>query len=57
MQIEQEEEKEKSGASLTCELHVQQKVLGQVFLSSQVVQLYQLTDSRHGRQAERRQFP
>lgn len=37
-----------------CEPQVQQKVLGQLFLGSQFVQLYQLADSGQGRQTERR---
>lgn len=41
----------------TCEPQVQQKVLWQLFLSSQVEQLNQLTYSRQGRQSERCQFP
>lgn len=51
------ERKEKKAGRLTCEPQVQQKVLGQLFLCSQVVQLYELTYSRQGRQAEGRQLP
>lgn len=48
----------KSGAvRLTCEPHVQKKVLGQLFLSSQVIKLYQLSNCRQGRQPESCQFP
>lgn len=39
---------------LTCELQVQQEVLRQLFLSSEVVQLYQLTHSWQGRKTQGR---
>lgn len=51
------ERKKKNAGRLTCEPQVQQEVLGQLFLCSQVVQLYELTYSRQGRQAEGRQLP
>lgn len=39
---------------LTCELQVQQEVLRQLLLSSEVVQLYQLTHSWQGRKTQGR---